>query len=70
MKVYECVELVNATNIYGSKDCKKWEIVEIDTNTSNQLIPQLSQTEQSILTVKILAFMAFVFVIKQIKRSI
>ncbi len=68
-KVYECISISDVKNVHGGYSCKMWKI-EVVNDTNNQLIPLLSQQEQSVLTVQILAFMAFVFVLKTIKRSI
>lgn len=55
-KIYECVA-VNATN-----DCTDWELVE---NTA-----PLSKADVNVLTMKIIGFMVFVFILKFIKKSI
>lgn len=56
-KIYECVAVDLST-----QNCTHWEIVE------NSL--PLSKSDANFLTLKILGFMIFVFILKYIKKSI
>lgn len=55
-KIYECVA-VDEFN-----DCTDWQVIE-------HSLP-LSRADANLLTVEIIGFMIFVFILKQIKRSI
>lgn len=56
--VYDCVKINTSTQM-----CEVWQVAEI------QEMP-LAKADANILTFKILCFMAFVFVVKQIKRQL
>ncbi len=56
-KIYECVAVDTFT-----QDCTNWQVTE-------HSLP-ISKADAGILTAKIIGFMIFVFVIKQIKRGI
>lgn len=55
-KIYECIA------VDSHQQCTQWAV--------NENSHPLTKAEANILTAKILAFMVFVFVLKQIKKSI
>lgn len=56
-KIYECVAVDEFT-----QDCTSWQVIE-------HSLP-LSKADANLLTMEIIGFMIFVFILKQIKRSI
>uniref|UniRef100_A0AAU8B6Y0 Uncharacterized protein n=1 Tax=Dulem virus 62 TaxID=3145773 RepID=A0AAU8B6Y0_9VIRU len=56
-RVYECVSVDEFT-----QDCTNWQVDE-------HSLP-ISKADADIITMKIMGFMVFVFIIKQIKKSI
>lgn len=58
-KTYECTE-VDMFEV-----CQNWEIVE-----NNEVLPPLSQAEQTQLTIAIISVMALVWLFKMLKRAI
>lgn len=56
-KIYECVAVDEFT-----QDCTNWQVIE-------HSLP-LSKADANLLTMEIIGFMVFVFILKQIKRSI
>ncbi len=34
-KVYVCKKLVRHVNVYGSRNCKEWALIDYDNNASN-----------------------------------
>lgn len=55
--VYDCVKINMST-----QTCQVWQVAETEM--------PLAKADANILTFKILCFMAFVFIIKQIKRQL
>lgn len=56
-KIYECVAVDEFT-----QDCTEWQVIE-------HSLP-ISKADANFLTMEIIGFMVFVFILKQIKRSI
>lgn len=57
--VYECVKVDQVT-----QTCELWQVEQPQPPLA------LSKADADLITLKILGFMAFVFVLKQIKKSI
>lgn len=56
-KTYECIAVDIAT-----QDCKNWQV--------NEHSLPIAKPDADLITAKIIGFMIFVFIIKQIKKSV